>query len=156
MKNTTIILSLLLSVSVATADELSWVNKQVEAIKPERKGLDFRILKKIKSPFIFLKKNRVTVKKEAPQASRRSVSVVSKQQSKSYCKPPVKHVSGVLVLNATMNNSVMINGKWYKLGDRVSGYKIKSINGNSVVLANSEKKILLSTKSRSNKIKFLK
>ena len=153
MKNSIIIFSLLLGSSLF-ADELSWVNDQVEAIKPARSGMNTRSLSKLKDPFIFLKKNDIVIQK----ASVKSTVLASKSKTTSTKKRPlkVKHVYKVLELGAILNNSVMISGEWYKLGEKVSGYKIKEIHGNSVLLVSSEKKILLSTKSRSKKIKFLK
>ncbi len=53
-----------------------------------------------------------------------------------------------------MNNSAMISGEWYKLGDRVNGFEISEINRNSVLLHKQKKKLLLSTKSNTNKLKF--
>ena len=38
------------------ANELSWVDDQVEAIKPPRSGASSQLLRAAENPFIFLKK----------------------------------------------------------------------------------------------------
>ena len=51
-------ISLLLFIaSLLCANELSWVDEQVEAIKPARPGIDNSIISAIEDPFIFLEKN---------------------------------------------------------------------------------------------------
>ena len=48
-----------------------------------------------------------------------------------------------LKLTAIMNNSANINGKWYKIGDKIGSYKLKDIMDNAVYLQNnSEQKML--------------
>ena len=144
MKKIIISLSLLVATHLV-ADELSWVDEQVQAIKPERIGMKNRNLSLIKNPFIFLAKNRgeEISKKVSPSSTKQ------KEKPKS-----VKTASKVLELGAIMNNSVMISGSWYKLGDSINGYKIVEINYNSVLLTKNKKKLLLSTKSTHTNLKF--
>jgi len=152
MKNILISLFLLLS-TLLFSDELSWVDQQVNAIKPPRSGMKYRDIKSIKNPFIFLKKNRTS---EPKTTKSRSIQKVSKTTTKLVKKKIVHHtINKHLVLGAILNNSVMINGKWYKLGDKVNEYEISQINGNSVLLRKQKKQLVLSTKSTSNKLKFL-
>jgi hypothetical protein len=142
MKQLSILLVLVLGTSLLS-NELLWVNEQVEAIKPPRKGMDTKELSQIKDPFVFLKKEE---KKElAPSLGQNVVSVPTKQVKKS--QQP-------LLLSVILNNSVMINNVWYKKGDKVREYTLTEINRNSVLLTSKKKKLLLSTKSSSKNLKF--
>ena len=143
MKTLIISLSLLVA-TYALADELSWVDEQVQAIKPERLGMKSRDLSLIKSPFIFLSKNR-------DGEDEKKTSQPQKEKPKTKI---VKTVSKVLTLGAIMNNSVMISGKWYKQGDSINGYKVNQITYDSVLLIKKKKKLLLSTKSIHKNLKF--
>ncbi|MDF1877969.1 hypothetical protein JHD47_09095 [Sulfurimonas sp. SAG-AH-194-L11] len=151
MKTIVLTLSILCS-SAIFANELSWVDKQVDAIKPARIGIHPSVISKLRDPFIFLEKNK-TIKKDTTKKA--PSKTVVKQNSIAIKKQKIKTVSRVLVLSAIMNNSVMISGDWYKLGDTVNGYKISEVNRNSVLLRKHKKKLLLSTKSNTKKLKFL-
>ena len=59
-----------------------------------------------------------------------------------------------LVLNAIFNNKVNINGKWYKVKDKVFDYVIYKILEDKVVLKNGNKIIVL--KIRPNILKVSK
>jgi len=160
MKNLIISLSIVLS-STLLANELSWVNEQVEAIKPTRSGMSKKSIRIIKDPFIFLEKNRLTERKEVISSVIHSpvtnnVSRTAHTSTQTTRKNTVHVANTMLSLRIIMNSSVMINGEWYKVGDRISGYKIKKINRNSVLLLKNSKKLLLSTKSNSKKLKFQK
>ncbi|WP_457748861.1 hypothetical protein [Sulfurimonas sp.] len=49
---------------------------------------------------------------------------------------PSKPKNKSLVLNAVFNNKAFINGKFYTVGDKILGYKIKKIYTQSVVIQN--------------------
>jgi len=144
MKTLIISLSLLVATHIL-ADELSWVDEQVQAIKPARSGMSSRSLSHIKNPFIFLAKNgggssekKATTTKAKPKDSSKTAKVASK----------------VLSLAAIMNNAAMISGSWYKIGDSINGYKVREITSDSVLLTKNKKKLLLSTKSTRKNLKF--
>ncbi len=149
MKKIFLDLSILLSTTIL-ANELSWVDMQVDAIKPPRTGMKMATLKKIRDPFIFLEKNRLEEKKDDKKPQLKSKVTTNKN-------PQIvkKTIKKVLVLGLIMNNSAMISGKWYKLGDILNGYTISEINPNSVLLHKNKKELLLSTKSNTKKLKFL-
>ncbi len=151
MKKIFLALSVFLS-TVILSSELSWVDKQVDAIQPPRSGMKASDLKRIKKPFIFLEKNRTTVSKENPKVQ---LQASTKQNSLVIKKQKIKTVSKVLVLSLLMNNSAMIGREWYKLGDKVNGFEIIEINRNSILLRKQKKKLLLSTNSNTKKLKFL-
>ena len=136
------------------ANELSWVDEQVEAIKPPRTGMKNRELSIIKDPFIFLSKNRIDQTKNKDGTKRHQmVSTSSKVATVSVLKKPKKK-QGPLSLTMLINSSAMINGIWYKVGDKVKGYKVNKIDSTSVLLTKNNKKLLLSTKSKSKNLNF--
>jgi len=158
MKNLIIIGSLILS-NVLLADELSWVDEQVQAIKPPRIGMKKRDLTQLKDPFIFLKKNRGEEEEEEkkveqaksfkPNINTKKIVKVALPQSSAVTKK-------ILSLDAILNKSVLINSRWYTLNDKVNGYTIREIHSHSVLLVKNQKQLLLSTKSSNSKIKFQK
>lgn len=151
MKTILLSLSVLLSTALLS-DELSWVDEQVQAIKPPRSGMKHKAISSLRSPFIFLAKNRGEdvkngVKKKSPQvASLSSTATKAPKQAKS--------VKKVFTLGLVMNSSAMINEKWHRVGDIINGYTVKEMSTNSVLLVKNKKQLLLSTKSNAKTIKF--
>jgi hypothetical protein len=145
MKNLYLLLTLLITTQLFSND-LSWVDEQIEAIKPARVGISEKEISKIKDPFIFLHKNNDSKKVQGTKG----ISPASYSGYKKVVKRRTIHFR----LNAILNKSAMINGKWYKQGNYVYGYKLAKVNRNTVLLTRKNKKLLLSTKSRSKKIKI--
>ncbi len=141
MKKLTILLFLLVS-SHLLANELSWVDEQVEAIKPARHGISSKDIVRLKDPFIFLHGKKV--KKRRTSLHRRYKKGAKKQ----------KIHSSKLHLEAIINKSALINQKWYKEGKTVYGYKLEKVSAKSVLLTRGKKQILLSTMSKSKNLKF--
>ncbi len=155
MKTFFIAIIVLLTVNL-NADELSWVDEQVEAIKPPRNGMKNRELASVRDPFIFLPKNK-TDKPKSKNTRRSSTPTVRKSATAS--KSPgtqniIKKKRGSLTLKTVINSSAMINGKWYKVGDKINGYKVSKIDSTSVLLTKQKKKLLLSTNSKSKNLNF--
>ena len=146
MKNSTLALLLLIA-SNLMSNELSWVDEQIQAIKPPRVGMQSRAVSSIKDPFIFLSNSKTKSQTTRVQ----STNIVNSAPIAKVALPKKS-----LSLEIVMNNTAMINGNWYKTGDFIHGYKIVKIGRISVTLNNQNKKLLLSTKSSSNKLKFQK
>jgi len=151
MKNI-ILLSCLLLTSLFS-DELAWVDKQIEAIKPVRSGVDLKKLKKLKDPFIFLSENHYRdYKKDRRKV--KTYTVLPSHQKKIY-KKRKKHslvyVNLKVSLDAIMNKSALINGRWYKVGNSVKGFKVVKITSNSVILVKDNKRAILSIKAKVKK-----
>ena len=145
MKTLYTALILILAQTLYASDELTWVDQQVEAIKPARVGISEKEIAKIKDPFIFLiKEDEKTMKN-----GQKSIKKVRKHSH--YVK---RYHSKRLHLEAVLNKSAMINKRWYKEGQRVYGYKLVQVNRTSVVLQKQNKKLLLSTASKSKNLKF--
>jgi len=160
MKNFT--LFLLIS-NLLLANELSWVDEQVQAIKPSRQGIQIANIKTIKDPFIFLEKNRIkedskSTKKSSPAKIKKysTSSTTTRRSTQRVQKTRTRRTynSKNFTLNAIMNNTAMINGKWYSLGDKIKSYKISEITRVSVLLAKNGRQVLLSTKSKKQNLHF--
>lgn len=144
MKTLYIIL-LFLFTSQLCANELTWVDEQVAAIKPPRIGISNKSISKLKDPFIFLVIQDEQVEKKGKKFSKKVII------RSHYIK---RYYSKKLYLEAILNKSVMINRRWYKEGQWVYGYKIVKVNRTSVLLQKQNKKLLLSTMSKSKNLKF--
>jgi len=142
-------LSLSLAISLC-ANELSWVDEQVAAIKPPRSGVSMRSIKSIRDPFIFLEKNKKATKKTKQSNTKTSTSN-SKQNI--VLKKSVKKAQPMR-LQAVINHSALIDGKWYKLNDKIKDFRIVEIHPRSVLLMKKNKKVLLSTSSKNENLKF--
>jgi len=135
----------------ASANELAWVDEQIEAIKPPREGLDNKQFSFLKDPFIFLKKNQ-TLKEEKKSTNRSKSSIpagllVSKPSTK-------KSFYKKLTLVAVINNSALINNKWYRLDEKVGKYTLQQINRTNVILTKGKKMLMLSTRTKNPNLKF--
>lgn len=153
MKTTFAILITAILSNAIHASELQWVDEQIEAIKPPRKGID---IFKVDSPFIFLEKNRPEVKKEAKT---QQANVEISQLKPSIIEQNIKSDNDDIKkdnfnLDAIINLSAMINGNWYKKNDIIDGYVIFNIDKTSVTLKKDTKEIVLSTNIKNSSLKF--
>ncbi len=135
MKKLTIILLLLLSTQLFS-NELVWIDKQIEAIKPPRKGINNKKILKLKDPFIYLRK-KIHHRSRKYSGSKRVRAYTSK-----------------ISLVAILNKSALINGKWYREGEKVYGYKLEKVNPKTVLLTKGKKQLFLSIASKSKNLKF--
>lgn len=131
--------------SLLLANELHWVDEQIEAIKPARVGLKAHNISKITDPFIFVKSQEKTIKKSTKS---KKIYHSKTHRYKRYYSIKKLHLA------MTMNKSAKINGKWYKLGDTIHGYKIVTIDVTSVTLRHHKKDYLISTNSKNKTLKF--
>lgn len=151
MKTILIIATTLFLSGTICATELSWVDEQIEAIKPPRKSVKIR---GINDPFVFLRKNKAE-KKGAKAGKRRASSSAGtkKASSKSSIvadKIKVKRFD----LSTIINSSAMINGSWYKKNAKIKGYTVIEVAKTSVTLKKGDKKLILSTNSKTPNLKF--
>lgn len=143
MKTIFIILIFLSTLLLAT--ELEWVDEQIEAIKPPRKGIE---ISNIMDPFIFLEKNRPEVKKDTAAASIQQPLVKSSADNNGTKKIDFN-------LTAIINTSAMIDGNWHRINDKLDGnYTIIEISKSTVTLKKGDKERILSTNSKTPTIKF--
>jgi len=136
----TLLLSIALLSSAVYANELNWVDEQVQAIKPARSGMKRQELSSLKNPFIFVRKTDKT-KKGANSNKKTGLKKVVKKKID-------------LKLTLVINQSAQISGKWYKKGETINGYKIEEITPRAVLLKKKNKELLLTTNSKNNTLKF--
>ncbi len=122
--------------------DLSWVDKEVAAIKPPRKGVRLGTLSSLRNPFKAQMLLYQTPVKTGSKKSTQTVSVEPVEQ-----KP--------FSLQAIFNSkSAKIDGRWYEIGEKVHGYSVVSIAQDKVVLQRKKKKLKLSLKLKNDKIKI--
>ncbi len=135
---------LFLSVTLSS-NELSWVDTQIEAIKPPRKGMSESEIINVNNPFIYLKSEDKKSKLKGRRSARSGKGINNISQ---------KVAPKRLILSAIINNSALINGKWYNLNDKVRDYKLSSVGRASIILSKGKKKLVLTTNDTSRNIKF--
>jgi len=123
-------------------EQLAWVDEQIRAILPARVGISEGIINSLGDPM----KMKKTV-------SAGNLLAPPKLGSTGLLLPKI--VEEPLRLQALMNKSALINGKWYKLSDPVRSFTLSEIKPTSVLLSGKkgQKLILFLTKQNSN-IKF--
>lgn len=155
MKTTLIILLAVFLSSTLFATELEWVDEQIEAIKPPRKGVN---ISGVGDPFIFLEKNKPKTKEKSGTSSTPGTRVTAAKPSvlKQKACPPDGNAtkSNNFDLSAIINSKAMINGSWYKKSDTINSYTVSDISKNSVTLKKGDKELILSTVSKKQTLKF--
>lgn len=108
------------------ANELSWVNEQINAIEPKRVGVNEAQIDLLKDPGFYLYQIKTDEKNELnPLPDAVIFSTKKEKKKKSIAKP---------TLHAIINKSVLLNKQWYKIGDKVETYKIIDIKKDFVIL----------------------
>ncbi|NPA81426.1 MAG: hypothetical protein GXO31_02335 [Epsilonproteobacteria bacterium] len=108
-------------------------------IGKKRVGIRESIIDEIKDPFVYKKE----IKKIAKSA---------KGSGKSGKTTPKKKV---LKLLAIFNDKVKINGKWYRLHQKIGEYRISKIAKGYVILRDRSEKIKLYLRKKDAKIKII-
>jgi len=149
MQNLSLLLLFFLSIHLV-ADELKWVDEQIQAIKPPRNAISQAKINATEDPFIFLNKKvstKTTTRKTAK--STRKKNTLHKASKKE-----TSQTTGTFSLDAIINTSALINGQWYKLNSKIGKYTLSSIHASNVILSYKKKKLTLSTRSKTRKLKF--
>ncbi len=124
---------------ISKSKELSWVDEQIKAILPARKGVSNSYIDGIHPSFIFVVVKSVTVNGQPKTNSSRFF--------KRSWKPSLK-------VTLIINSKAFINKRWYGINDKVQGYKIKSIGDSKVVLVKNGKTKTLSMKKDNKNIQI--
>lgn len=153
MKTKTITLLVLFFASInLIATELEWVDEQIEAIKPPRKGVKITTAT---DTFVFLEKNKKDKKDDKKGViSSTRVAVIQKPTLPSTLTIKESIKKKDYQLFAILNKSALIDDRWYKKGEKVDKYTLADIDKNSVVLKDGSKEIVLSTNSQQQTLKF--
>ncbi len=128
--------------------ELTWVDEQIQAILPARIGIPEGFINSLRDP--------MKMKKSAPIAGVGSKLLAPPKLGGMGIIAPPKIVEEPLRLLAIMNKSVLITGKWYKVGDSIRNYSLLEVKSNSVVLADKkDQKLILFLTKQNNNIKII-
>lgn len=149
MKAISVRLLLLFLSSSVYASQLDWVDEQIEAIKPPRKGVE---IAKMENPFIFLAKNKS--QKEESKSGVSSQDTTSLKAHKIADSNTSNIQNKVFVLSAIINASALIDGVWYKKNDNIENYTVVDITKTTAILKTSDKMVVLSTSTKTPTIKF--
>ncbi|MEA3372488.1 MAG: hypothetical protein U9Q62_02235 [Campylobacterota bacterium] len=126
--------------AIASNANTGWVDAQIAAIKPPRKGISAKAVHRVKNPFKVAYKQKATTSKS-------SATATSKTATKKVIVKPLK-------LTAILNDSALIAGKWCKKDDKVKGYSVAKIAEDSVILKRGKAKRTLFLTATNPKIKI--
>jgi len=115
----------LIALAESTQPDMKWVDDEIAAIKPPRKGVPASELAGLKDPFL------TQIRLNQPKGKGSGVKSVA------IVKPKPRPLTLEVVLNS---RSAMIDGKWYKVDDTLYGYTIREIGSDSVLLEKKMKK----------------
>ncbi|HEX5330567.1 hypothetical protein [Sulfuricurvum sp.] len=125
--------------------ELAWVDEQITAIIPTRVGVPEGFINSLRDP--------MKMKKVAPLVTRGS-NLLAPPKLGILTQPKI--IEEPLRLLAIMNKSVLISGKWYKIGDNVRTFSLSEIKPNSVLLTGKkDQKLILFLTKQNNNIKII-
>lgn len=113
--------------------EVLWVDEQVDAIIPPRSGVPEGFVNALSDPI----KYKVPPKPVKPVFDIK-VDVNLSKKVKVALPPLPKIVEEPLRLQALMNTSALINGKWYRINDTVRTYTLAEVRQNSVLLTSKK------------------
>jgi hypothetical protein len=68
-------------------------------------------------------------------------------------RKPTNTAKRPIVLQTILNHKVLIDGRWYGVGDHVHGARITAIKENTITLLSSGKHVVISLRTRKNIIK---
>lgn len=120
------------------SNEVKWVDEQIEAIKPPREGIAETKIASLVDPFIFLKEKK----------SDANNSILTSSEVTTSFKSVVPPTEKKYILDAIINKSALIDGKWYKIDDKIDDFKISNINVTTVTLSKKGKQVVIATSSK--------
>jgi hypothetical protein len=130
------LLALTLFATLLQADtSTSWIDQKVEEIKPQRQGLNTSTINTLKSPFIVIR-----AESDGPVST--GAKTVSSDASKK-AEPEKDMSQEPLTLQAVLNTSALINGKWLKESAVIRGYTLVEVRNDYVMLEQKNKKLKL-------------
>ncbi len=118
--------------------DMKWVDDEIAAIQPPRKGVSSNALFGLKDPF------RDQLILNQPKGQKKGTTTY------------VRRVERVpLTLESVINShTALIDGKWYKQNDTIYGYSIVKIERDSVLLQKKKKQLTLTLKKKNPKIQI--
>ncbi len=125
--------------------ELQWVDEQIKAILPSRVGIADGFINSLVDPIKYTAPIRI------PRNNNGATLLAPPRLGSISLAPAIpKVIEEPLRLQALMNKSALINGKWYKLNDTVRNYNLAEIKQSSVLLSGNKSQPLILFLSKSN------
>jgi hypothetical protein len=142
MKATLLFLTLpMLLLAQNTQPDMKWVDDEIAAIKPPRKGIPSSALRGLKDPF----RDQLILNQPPVESSDTEIPQIASDSEPQ----------NDLTLQAIVNgNTALIDGKWYKEDEKIYGYLIQKIDRDSVLLQRKKKKLKLSLIVKNDNIKI--
>jgi len=139
MKTMLLLLTLpLILLAQGVQPDMQWVDEEIAAIKPPRKGVSDAALLGLKDPF-----RAQLILNQPPKSG----------ETGGYYVAPVERKP--LTLQSIFNgHSALIDGKWYKQNDSIYGYVITKIGYDSVRLQKKKKQLTLTLRKKNAKIQI--
>ncbi|MHC3993884.1 hypothetical protein ACXWTF_03590 [Thiomicrolovo sp. ZZH C-3] len=132
-----LILPLIALAQEGVQPDMQWVDQEIAAIKPPRKGVHSSALYGLRDPF------RAQLILNQPAKAK---------GTGTYVKRPARRY---MTLESVINSrSALIDGKWYKQDDTIYGYVITKIERDSVMLQKKKKQVTLTLKKKNPKIQI--
>ena len=119
-----LLIALIVSVvwaNVFADSEMEKIDSIIEKIKKERNGLESKELRKTKDPFYYDK-----------EYAKERIKKLKKKRRGPYFR-----------LYAILNDKAKINRRWYRLGEKISGYKLIRISQTRVKLRRGNRTVTL-------------
>lgn len=127
--------------------ELLWVDEQIKAILPPRIGVSDGFINSLIDPIKYIKPAH-------PSGSIGGHGLLAppKLGGIPLTATAPKVIEQPLRLQALMNKSALINGKWYRVNDGIRAYTLSEIKSNSVLLSSKKGQplLLMLTKNSTN------
>ncbi|WP_345970866.1 MULTISPECIES: hypothetical protein [Sulfurimonas] len=138
MKTKLLLLTLpLIVLAEGMQPDMKWVDDEIAAIKPPRKGVHASALYGLQDPF------RAQLILNQPHKAKATGTYVK--------RPKQRYMTLESVINS---RTALIDGKWYKEKDTIYGYVITKIERDSVLLQKKKKEVTLTLKKKNPKIQI--
>jgi len=139
MKKIIIVITVLLPMFLySTSLSHKEITKMVSKIKGERAGISLDILDTTPNPFALIEKKVKEVKEVKVE------------------KPKFIEPAPVYTMTAVLNHAAFINKKWYRVGDKLGGYKVIQIGKTYAILKSDKETKKLVIPPRKKKFKMFK
>ncbi len=127
--------------------ELAWVDEQIQAILPARVGVSDGFINSLIDPIKYTHPVRLPSTLGAPAMQ---LLAPPKLRSLPAMASIPKIVEEPLHLQALMNKSALVNGKWYKLNDSIRNYTVAEIKPSSILLTGKKGQPLILFLNKTN------
>ncbi|MDO9207490.1 MAG: hypothetical protein Q8R86_09955 [Sulfuricurvum sp.] len=127
--------------------ELAWVDEQIQAILPARVGVSDGFINSLIDPIKYIHPVRIPSTLSSPMMN---LLAPPKLGNLPVMPTLPKIVEEPLRLQALMNKSALVNGKWYKINDSIRTYTVAEIKPSSILLSGKKGQPLILFLNKTN------